>query len=277
MLGKVNIELDCFHYLLETTLSAHNKFCTINLVSYDHYKSVRGDIALPKNELLPIDAADSSQTCTTFGLHPNLGHVKDLYDEGDLLWVSNVGVIQEKTDKSNWPDIFTVLFAHNIQSEEVQNVDIFKKETRGVGGRMADILKGKGFSPAEVSLSGVVDAIVSSATSLFVLDPFAGLETLNPIPWTQQIWSNVKKLNPVANFGSNIFGEVWSDLLYKAVGDNKELKDTLDSATLLTNTFPGGNELASQLELISKLIKMKDSRGKFHSIYWKLCYHLICT
>jgi hypothetical protein len=44
-----------------------------------------------------------------------------LYDSGDLLWVANMGVLQEYCTVDDWwkKSDSTVLFAHNIQNDEV--------------------------------------------------------------------------------------------------------------------------------------------------------------
>ena len=69
---------------------------------YDDYQQVRGGIAVPKDSLHQIDASGSNQICNIFGVHPNLSHIKALYDEEDLLWINNMGVLQQPTTKDNW-------------------------------------------------------------------------------------------------------------------------------------------------------------------------------
>ena len=237
----------------------------IPLASYNHYASVRGAIAVPKADLLQIDASSSSQVCSTFGVHPNLPHLKTLYDDEDLLWMANVGVLQKYVASKDryWEDADdTVLFAHNIQQDEVQNMDIYENQVgRGVGGRMADVMQRSGYSSISVSLAGIADAIVSSVATTFTLDPWAGVEKLNPMTWAQPLWNNIKKLNSASNIGSSLFGETWSNAIFKAVGENELLKDTLDSVTIST-TF-SDDYVSRQFELVSKLIKSKDTRGKF--------------
>lgn len=235
-------------------------------MSYDHYRDVRGEIALPKDDLIQIDASGSSQVCSTFGMHPNLAYLKSLYEDGDLAWVANMGVLPEHVTKNNWNEktSTTVLFAHNIQYEEVHNMDIYERQTgRGLGGRMTDVLKRKGYSPNSVSLFGTADVINSNEASSFILDPYIGLENFNPNPsWGQPLWDNVKKLNAKTNIGSSLFGETWSNTLIRAVSEIELLKEKLDRISLLT-PFGSENELSPQLELIAKLIKSRDSRGEF--------------
>ncbi len=125
---------------------------------------------------------------------------------------------------------------------------------------MADILGKKGFVSGTVSVNSIANALVSSLTSLFVLDP-SGLEKFNPIPWSVPLWDTIKQLNKVTKLASNFFGETWSDILFKAVGENRLVYDSLRSTSLSTS-FPD-NDLGRQMELIAKMIKTKDSRGQF--------------
>ncbi len=233
------------------------------LASYNHYADVRGEIAVPKADLLPIDAG-SNQVCSTFGLHPNFSHIKSLYDNGELLWVANMGVLQQYCTENDWSDKTsdTALFAHNIQYEETHNMDIYEQQAgRGVGGRMVDVLERNGFSPTSVSLNGVADAIIALLATTIILDPWGGTDKLNSRPTAQPLWELMKKLNAGTNIGSNLFGETWANTLFKAVGENELLKDFIDSTSLATS-FPEDNDLARQFELVSKLIKTQKARGK---------------
>ena len=140
-------------------------------------------------------------------------------------------------------------------------MDIYEKQAgRGVGGRIADVLLRNGFSAAATSINGVADALVSSVATNFILDPWLGLQKLNPSEWAQKVWDPIKLLNSGTNLGSSLFAETWSNSVLKAVGENNLLKDTLE-ATELQTTF-NDTELGVQLEIVAKLIKSKNSRGK---------------
>ncbi len=69
---------------------------------YEEYVRVREEIALPKESLLEIDATSSDQICESFGLHPRLDAVQRMYNDGDLLFFANTGVLTKETDKANW-------------------------------------------------------------------------------------------------------------------------------------------------------------------------------
>ena len=188
-----------------------------------------------------------------------------------------MGVLQEPVTKADWREKTdkTALFAHNVQSDEVHNMDIFDvQDGRGVGGRMTDVLLRNGVNAGTVSLNGLPDALVSSSGSLFVLDPRVGFEKLNPIPWAQPLVNKVKNLNKATKLGSGLFGETWSNFLLQAIGENELLYDSLQSVSLETE-FPPVH-VSAQMELAAKLIKTKASRGRCY-VHCPRVFEITCN
>lgn len=228
---------------------------------YAQYANIRGELALSQSELLQIDASSSSQPCNTFGLHPNLVALQQLYNDKDLVLLANTGVLQTFVTKADWyqKTYKTSLFSHNDQQGEVNFVDIFDKQSgRGVCGRMTDVLTKNGYKAGSLSVAGVANALVSKLNALLVLDP-EGVQAVNPIPWAEDIVSVMKVLNNANKLGSSLYGDQWSDRLHQALGENSMLYDAL-TATNLDTIFPD-NYLAVQLESVAKLIKTRSVRG----------------
>ena len=83
--------------------------------------------------------------------------------------------------------------------------------------------------------------------ALFAVDS-NGLQTFNPMPWAQPLKQTVVDLNRGTNIGSGIFGETWSNLVYKSFGKNDLLYDAMNSATIGT-AFPD-TPFGAQMETI---------------------------
>jgi uncharacterized protein (DUF1501 family) len=235
---------------------------------YSQYADIRGELALQKSDLLQIDASTSAQPCSTFGLHPNLGAIQQLYNDGDLAFLANIGVLQQYVNRDNWwqKTTRTSLFAHNTQQDEVNYVDIFDTQAgRGVLGRMVDILTKNGMKTSSMSVSGIASALVSKLNPLFVLDPY-NYEKVNPIPWAEDILGQIKVLNNANKLGSSLFGDAWSSLLVQALGENKLLYDAITSTSLAAE-FPD-TWLAQELEVVAKMIKTKNIRGSDRDIFY---------
>ena len=65
-------------------------------MSYEHYAANRGaDMALPRHTLLPISVPAGTQPCTTFALHSKLPGVQQMYSDGDVAFVANMGNLIE--------------------------------------------------------------------------------------------------------------------------------------------------------------------------------------
>lgn len=63
---------------------------------YNAYAALRGELALPAAGLLPVRAAASQ---SNYGLHPALGELQSLFEQGALAVVANVGAPREEAGK----------------------------------------------------------------------------------------------------------------------------------------------------------------------------------
>ena len=123
---------------------------------YAKYKAIRGNVALTMEgpdgingtaddlHQLPV----TGHNCSAFGLHQNLGFLKELYDRGEAIFTANTGLLARPVDKSNYRMETPVqLFAHNAMQKGSKELDL-EKEIRGTGiiGRIADSLNANGFS-----------------------------------------------------------------------------------------------------------------------------------
>lgn len=90
---------------------------------YAEYEAVRYPNALSKGSLLKINAASSSQICSTFGLHESIPFLHELYTEGDLSFLANVGVLNEITDDQDYKLKTKIkVGAHDMQRHAVFKV-----------------------------------------------------------------------------------------------------------------------------------------------------------
>ena len=252
---------------------------------FDEYTNVRGDIALASDTLLTLNASSSSQLCNTFGLHESLPFIKSLYDEKDLNFLANIGVLQQHVTKSNWRQGHsdTLLFAHNTQQDEINFVDIFDEEAgSGVCGRMLDVLALNGYKPGAVSVNGIASTLRSKTLSTVVIDS-NGYQEFNPTSFlTSDISNTVKEINPASSIRSSLYGETWSDSFYQSLAENNLMYEELQGI-FLNATFPT-TDLGNQLSSVAAVMKTKGmlfekvifellSFNFFHSIITSSSWH----
>ena len=232
---------------------------------YEEYTRVRTDIKLPKNALHEITVPAGKQVCETFGIHPQLPVVQQLYNDGEALFLANVGVLVEPVTKQELlngeKEIPESLFAHNIQQQSTQTLTPQDRNTVGVLGRANDILWKEGYSTGSFSLS----------TGNYVLEPQGqvsppqvfldrnGAQEFNPSQIrNDKIDETMFKLSE--NIAHSVYAETWSDLFEKAFNESKQLSEELKEVTL-DGPYQRNTNLAKEFENVAKLIKARGELG----------------
>lgn len=133
----------------------------IPVSNYAQYAAVRtaaSNVAIPQANLLNFTAA--SQGGATFGFHPSLAPFQQLYTQGKLAVLTNVGeliapiTMAQYKAGTNRP---FQLFSHSDQQDAWQGLLVGKAPRSGWGGRMADKLvaiNAGGQIPTVISLQG---------------------------------------------------------------------------------------------------------------------------
>jgi uncharacterized protein (DUF1501 family) len=108
---------------------------------YAEYAQVRGDLALPATDLLPISPLNAIGK--SLGLHPGVPELQGLFQQGKLAIMANVGSLVRPTTKLDYQSGRSLpygLFSHSDQQEQWQTSIPDERKGVGWGGRMADLL-----------------------------------------------------------------------------------------------------------------------------------------
>lgn len=109
---------------------------------YAAYANVRQDLALSEASLLPITPLNTPGR--SFGLHPQMGALQTLFENGNAAFVANVGTLIEPVTlaqyNANSKPLPLGLFSHSDQIEQWQTSIPDSRSGIGWGGRMADLL-----------------------------------------------------------------------------------------------------------------------------------------
>lgn len=126
---------------------------------YQEYATVRGDLALPVDTLLPI--TPQTPDGRTYGLHPGATGLQSLFAQNRLALVANVGTLVEPTTLQQFRNGSVALplglFSHSDQQMHWQSSIPDQRSAVGWAGRMADIIQTGNCNPnigMNVSLSG---------------------------------------------------------------------------------------------------------------------------
>ena len=68
------------------------------------YTLVRSDVALPRSQIIQVQAQTGSQPCDTMGVHYKLPTIASLYEQGQAAFVANIGNLIEPTTREAYLD-----------------------------------------------------------------------------------------------------------------------------------------------------------------------------
>ena len=218
---------------------------------------IRQQVALAKNKLLPISA--TGQVCSEFGIHNKLPAIRDLYNDEDLLFFANTGVLSQPVNKENYYELTnTQLFAHNHMQHETKRIDPYGvSDGTGVLGRMTDVLIQEGSNVGSFSVDGVSVALTGKPgiSDAPVIVNRGGIGEV----YLDETKDFISKLNNKTLIDSGMFAETSSLSLLKSIGTNELLNNEMKG--LNTNTEFPNTHLGESLSTVSRLIATRKARG----------------
>lgn len=123
-------------------IDSFNTLVPRGTAEHAEYAGIRGDLALPLANLLPITPLNSPGL--DLGVHPGMAGMQSLFESGKAAFVANVGTLVEPVTKAQYFDDtgkFPLgLFSHSDQIEQWQTSTPDVRSSRGWAGRMGDLL-----------------------------------------------------------------------------------------------------------------------------------------
>ena len=87
-------------------------------------------------EYLEIFPQPGTQPCESFGMHPSLARIKELYEDGDASWFTNIGPMIEPLTvaerNAGTKRVPPSIGAHDVQQRHAQTVQPDNMNARGV-------------------------------------------------------------------------------------------------------------------------------------------------
>jgi len=155
----------------------NNTLVPIDATGYANYAAIRGRIALPQANLVPLPETTGT---ARFGLHPNLAALLPLWQAGQVGILLNAGTLVQPLTVASYADPTALkpesLFSHADQQGQWQASISTQPSRTGWGGRLADqfaSLNSASTVPAMVSATGT-NLFVTGAASSALTIPVSG-------------------------------------------------------------------------------------------------------
>jgi len=247
---------------------ANNTLIPFDTTGYGEYSSIRGDLVLAQNTLLPLTPAPN------FALHPNLPDIQTLFNNKNAAFVANVGTLVQPLTRTEYlagQSAPVNLFSHPDQQLEWQNAAQSAATPTGWAGRMADVL-GASFNqgasiPMITSVAGDTLFCNGSATSPVSISP----GNLSGASCSEGSECSARQLTAQAllTLDSGIsLVQADDQITTNAYAYAKTLADAVQSIIPLQTVFPTNNGLASQLKQIAQIIQVRAALGVQRQIFF---------
>ena len=243
---------------------------------YDDYRSIRGDqsssgLALERNELLQI----STTSGRTFGLHPAMTEMHQLYQDGDLAFVANVGSLIEPTDMGDFNAQNRLplgLFSHaDLQRHWQTSLPQSRSSATGWGGRVADILTdpAKRADPIQMSISVThINKFLSAQyANPYVVSAHGATEReTHRTGWDPDLIFRDAFDQVLANNDADLLRRTYAQTTRQAI-DAAALYNQSTSSVTINTTFPD-NYFARSLEQIVRAIASSSALNHDYQIFF---------
>ncbi len=241
--------------------------------SYATYARARAELAVAQSTLRPISPRNYRDG-RSYGLHPSVPEIAELFSGGKLAVLANVGTLVQPTTLEQYRQgraLPPQLFSHYDQETQWQSSVPDQPFTTGWGGRLADLvdaLNGNHQISMSISLNGVNAFQVGKQVNGYSINS-RGVATLRNAPPSGvapgPLYTTQKAILGAGS--ANLLGAAFAAATQSALSDSEVLGGALAGAAALSTRFPR-TDTGSRLEMVAKLISLAPSLGLKRQIFF---------
>ena len=229
--------------------------------AYTDYQNSRTNMALSNSNMLSIGNG-------AYGIHPRLSDLPNLYNNGELAFISNIGSMIDNITKAEYNSgnhqdkIPLGLFSHSDQFKHWQTGKPHLRTNIGWGGEIADLIGSNNINSnisMNVSLSGSNifqygnDAIEFSINQDGAVKPSGWDSTWGHHPERRAATDSI--LNAAY---TDMYRKTYADIFKGSIEAAEEFEDAIAMVPSFTTQF-SGHYTSQNFEMIAKTIAAKDT------------------
>ena len=253
--------------------------------AYNEYSQVRGGVggsglAIPRTDLHQITSSLQNTSAgsgySDFGIHPDLPYLKELYDQGDLAFVSNVGSLIEPTSLVQYNDGSKPkpegLFSHPDHQIHWQTLvpQVRGSSPKGWAGRMAEIMSHANQQSniaMNISLSGANVLQSGTTTVPYITDPGGVVELSN---YAQDPTLALAVDDILGQHYQSIYSKTLAQANRKSIDASVAFKTALDSLSTPfdPSTISSETNTYKRLSMVSKIMEARTALSMDRQIFF---------
>ena len=251
-----------------------NTLVPYDQASYDTYSGFRSNIAIDRTTLGPtvLSPGVALPNGRQFALAPGLAPLVPIFDAGQMSVILNIGTLVQPTTKAQYTAqsvrLPPKLFSHNDQQSFWQ-ASSSEGAASGWGGRMGDLYASGNGNATFTCVNVAGNAVYLTGKSAVQYQvttggsvPFNGIK--NALFGSTACSSALKNL--LVGQSTQLFENEYARVAKRSIDANDVLTTALANVSL-TTTFPTGNDLASQLKMVARMIAARDTLGAKRQVF----------
>ena len=254
---------DSFNMLLPTTTS-----------EYNDYAATRGSLAIPSQDIIPINAGNTGSR--TFGVHPNMPKVANLFDSGKLSFISNIGSLVAPITKSEFYNGTVAtplgLYSHADQIMHWQTGIPHKRVATGWAGKISDMLNSCNSNTNIsmcLSLSGSNVWQTGNQSTEFSISPYNGAASIHGDndDWLVNSARKTALDNMLDHNYNDVFMDGYKSVLNTGRVGGEQLQTAIDAAPVWNEQF-SNNYLSNSFKMVANTISGQNALGMDRQIFF---------
>jgi uncharacterized protein (DUF1501 family) len=252
---------------------ANNVLVPNDAAAYNTYALARGNLAIPRNSLLPLTLQTGDGR--NYGFHPSLPELANLFNQGKVTMVANVGTLVAPTTRDDYMNgtaaVPINLFSHEDQAVQWMTSVPDRGDIRtGWGGRAADLVASMNANSKvslALSIAGTNTFEVGNTVLPYLISPDGslGLYGIGGSPNDQIRIDGFKKLLALPH--NKLFEAAYADTMSRSIAENETLSAALAGISPLNTQFPD-TDLGRQLSMVAQLIAARTNLGMQRQLFF---------
>lgn len=260
--------------LLSGGNDSYNMLIPEGVDEYNEYQTVRSNLAIDRNQLRPINPLNPDGR--SYGLHPNLLNVQNLFETEKLAFVANVGALVQPTSIATYnisKDLPLGLYSHSDQKQHWQTSVPNDRNALGWGGRLADIMY-ENNSKRDISMNISLDGLnvfqrgntiqsysIKTTNNGSVLINNAASNSVYQVLKRQTV-DNVMELNY-----QNILEKAYANSIVGAKNNSIEFDIAIENGEPFSSSF-GEGRLSQRLKMVARTIAARTELGACNQTFF---------
>ncbi|MDP3071374.1 MAG: DUF1501 domain-containing protein [Opitutaceae bacterium] len=241
---------------------------------YAAYRTARSNLALPEASLLGISPTTSDGR--SWGLHPSVTDLHNLFNSGKAALVANVGTLVYPTSKTQYTarsvPLPPQLFSHSDQQVQWQHSVPDRPATTGWGGRIADLLSAFNTSDQismSISIAGKNTFQIGNKISQYAIGT-GGATTLSGSTSSATSLDGIRfraQKDIFALSQPGLFDTAFGSATGDAIVSADLLNTVLTASDTIATTFPN-TTVGNQLRMVARLIAASPTLGLKRQVFF---------